>query len=380
MNKIFLWAPCLDKVGTYQALINSAISFKRYSKELFLVYIINVCGEWDHKKEFFKKRNIKVIDLSFSYFRFLPKIGFLGSRFSYLLIFLISVFPLIKLLIRQKPNYFIGYLITSLPIILINCLNLDLKFVLRISGFPRLGFIRKNLWKFFSKKIYKITCPSIDLKNQLIDLKFFDPKKIFFLPDPVINIEKFIDQIKEEKIGNLKTKKKFFIAVGRLTKQKNFIYLINEFSEFSNKNLEYDLLIFGEGEERRNLENQINRLNLNKRIFLMGFQENVYAYMKKAEALILSSLWEDPGFVIIEASLCNLFVISSNCKNGPSEFLDNGKGGILFENNKINDLKDSLEKFCLLDDKKKIILISKKNSRKYTLFSHFNYFKKILLN
>ena len=92
---------------------------------------------------------------------------------------------------------------------------------------------------------------------------------------------------------------------------------------------------------------------------------------------ISTSLWEDPGFVIIEASLCNLFVISSNCKNGPSEFLDNGKGGILFENNKINDLKDSLEKFCLLDDKKKIILISKKNSRKYTLFSHFNYFKKI---
>lgn len=380
MNKIFLWAPCLDKIGTYQALINSALSFKKYSKETFLVNIINVCGEWDHKKDFFKKKEIKVVDLSFSYFKFLPKIGFLGSRFSYSIIFLISFFPLIKLLIRQKPNYFVGYLITSLPLILINCFNFDSKFVLRISGFPKLGFIRKALWKFFSKKIYKITCPSEDLKCQLVNLKLFDSKKIFFLPDPIINIEKFIDKTKSGNNNIYNSKKEFFIAVGRLTKQKNFSYLINEFAKFSNGNQDYNLLIFGEGEERKNLENQINSLDLNKKVFLMGFEENVYSYMKQAKALILTSLWEDPGFVIIEASMCNLFVISSDCKNGPSEFLKNGKGGILFKNNKINELKNSLDKFCLLKDKKKMVLISKKNSKNYTLFSHFNFFKNILLS
>ena len=53
--------------------------------------------------------------------------------------------------------------------------------------------------------------------------------------------------------------------------------------------------------------------------------------MIKAEAFILSSLWEDPGFVLIEAAACNLFIISSDCKNGPREFLDNGKNGILYE-------------------------------------------------
>ena len=39
------------------------------------------------------------------------------------------------------------------------------------------------------------------------------------------------------------------------------------------------------------------------------------------------------GFVIVEAALSNLFIISSNCPNGPSEFLNYGKDGILFENN-----------------------------------------------
>ena len=55
--------------------------------------------------------------------------------------------------------------------------------------------------------------------------------------------------------------------------------------------------------------------------------------MKNAQAFILSSLWEDPGFVLIEAAMNNLFLISSDCKNGPSEILDNGNRGYLFKNN-----------------------------------------------
>jgi glycosyltransferase involved in cell wall biosynthesis len=87
-------------------------------------------------------------------------------------------------------------------------------------------------------------------------------------------------------------------------------------------NTNYDLLIFGEGEERNKLQLKINNLNLEKKVFLMGYSEPIYYYMKNAEALILSSLWEDPGFVLIEAAFCNLFIISSNCKNGPTEFLN----------------------------------------------------------
>ena len=61
---------------------------------------------------------------------------------------------------------------------------------------------------------------------------------------------------------------------------------------------------------------------------------NVFKYFKKGEVFVLSSLWEEVGFVMVEAALTNLFVISSNCPNGPKEFLSNGRYGILFENNK----------------------------------------------
>ena len=47
---------------------------------------------------------------------------------------------------------------------------------------------------------------------------------------------------------------------------------------------------------------------------------------------------EDPGFVMIRSALCNCFIISSNCKNGPKEFLLNGDAGLIFESNKNEEL------------------------------------------
>ena len=104
--------------------------------------------------------------------------------------------------------------------------------------------------------------------------------------------------------------------------------------------------------------------------------------MKKSEVFVLSSLWEEVGFVIVEAAISNLFVISSNCPNGPSEFLDNGNRGILFENNKANKLSESLEVYLKLN-KEKIFSMKvklKKESMKYTIFRHYLILKNLLIN
>ena len=66
---------------------------------------------------------------------------------------------------------------------------------------------------------------------------------------------------------------------------------------------------------------------------MLGHIENIYPYIKKSLAVISSSLWEDPGAVMVEASFCNKNVISSNCPNGPEEFFSNGNNGYLFKNN-----------------------------------------------
>ena len=94
MKDIYYWSPCLGKVGTYFSTINSAISIMKYSKEEVKVKIINVCGEWDNEKDLIKDNNIDLIDLNFSYFKYLPKNGFLGSRISNMIIFFLSILPL----------------------------------------------------------------------------------------------------------------------------------------------------------------------------------------------------------------------------------------------------------------------------------------------
>lgn len=379
---IYYWSPCLDKVGTYKSTIHSAIALAKYSKRKYKIKVINSCGEWNDKKDFFYKNNVDVINFGFNYYRFLPRMGYLGSRFSYILIFITSIIPLLRVLIKDKPDYLVIHLITSLPLFLNSFIKTKTKTILRISGFPKLNNFRKYFWKFSGNKVYKVTCPSLELKKQLLSYNLFDKNKVIFLADPIIRINEFNSKIskthKQKKIIN---QKKFFISVGRLTKQKNFEYLINEFSDFidKDKNKNFDLLIFGIGEDKQKLYEIIYKKNLQSNVKLMGYSNNIFEYMKEAESFILSSLWEDPGFVLIEAAMCNLFIISSNCKNGPTEILLNGKGGLLFESNQKGELKKKLDLFLNLDsEKNRMKLITKKNILKYTLFRHFKSFEQIL--
>ena len=342
---IYYWSPCLAKIATIKATINSAISLAKYSRT-YQVKIIDVCGEWSKYKNYLSSQNIELVNLSFNYYNILPKNGFLKSRISNLVIILISIIPLIFFMKNKKPDFFIIHLITSLPLILLNLINSKTKMILRISGFPKLNFFRKKLWLLSEKKIFKITCPTEDLKDDLLKKNIFREGKIVFLPDPVINIKEFINKTFEKKTLSIdENDKDFFIAVGRLTKQKNFIYLISEFKKFLNIYPNEKLYIFGDGELKKKISNQIKSNGMSDNIKLCGHTQNIYKYMLESKAFILSSLWEDPGFVMIESAMCNLFVISSNCKNGPKEFLLNGKAGLIFKSNVEDELFKKLDEF-----------------------------------
>ena len=181
-------------------------------------------------------------------------------------------------------------------------------------------------------QIKTVTCPTKDLKSQLIAMQIFDNDKIKFLPDAILSTNK----IKLERDNNIENidiinKKKLILSVGRLTKQKNFSYLIKEFKKFAEQNDNYCLYILGEGEERNNLENIIKKYELQKNVFLPGFKKNVFLYMKKSEVFILSSFGRKWDFQWWKQHFNNLYLLCSDCPNGPSEFLNYGKNGILFK-------------------------------------------------
>ena len=95
-------------------------------------------------------------------------------------------------------------MITSLPLLLLNFFKIKTKFILRISGYPKLNFLRKKLWLISQNKISKITCPTNQLKNDLVKNKIFKEEKIAILFDAIINIREFIE--KKIEIQNRKPK------------------------------------------------------------------------------------------------------------------------------------------------------------------------------
>ena len=140
------------------------------------------------------------------------------------------------------------------------------------------------------------------------------------------------------------------------------------------------LLIIGEGELKKKMQNQIKKLNLTNNIKILNYTENIYYFMKNSKCFILSSIWEEVGFVIVEASFCNSFIISSNCKNGPEEFLKNGEAGLIYNSNIEDKLFEKLVEYKNLN-KKRVYekkLLAKINCSKFTMFNHYLKLKHIL--
>lgn len=372
--KIFYWAPILSNIATLKAVVNSAESLMSYSDK-YNVTLINVAGEFNK----FKKENIKsnIYDLNKDLVnKDLPGVGYIKTRLSMMYIFFKSFFLLKKYLEKEKPDFIIIHLLTSLPLILYLLFNFETKCILRISGFPKMNFFRLALWRLCSNRIYKITCPTDLTNNYLKKYKFINPNRIVTLYDPIINVKK-ITELKKEFL-NLKNKK-FYFSAGRLTYQKNFNFLIDSFINLNQENDDkIPLLIAGDGEEKIRLEKKV-KAQKNNLVNLIGYKDNIYKFMKNSNAFILASNWEDPGFVLIEAAFCRTFIISSNCKNGPLEFI-NRDGGLLFENNNIEDFKDKIKKFINLSEteKKKFKLEALKKSKNFTIFRHFINLNKIL--
>lgn len=143
------------------------------------------------------------------------------------------------------------------------------------------------------------------------------------IPNPVIIPERI------ERLSDGRT----LTAVGRLTRQKRFDLLLDAFARIASDFSDWRLTIWGEGEERAALEAQRNRLGLAGRVSLPGLSETPGAWLKTADAFVLSSDFEGWGNVIAEAMAFGLPVLSTDCDFGPREMIKDGVSGLLVPHN-----------------------------------------------
>ena len=377
-KRVAYWSPHISPVATVKAVYNSAKSLKTFSKFKFDPEIIDAFGEWN-KSEY---KNSEVNFYQFNNTRLINKIssnGYFLSRLKYLMIFIFCFIPLVKYLKLKKPDFLIIHLITSLPLFLNLIFKFNTRVILRISGKPKLNILRFYFWKLALKKIYKITFPTVETYEYFKKLQITDNEKLYVLHDPIIDT-KHINLKKREINKDENEFNDYYICIGRLTKQKNFSFLIKCFKDICALKKNLKILILGEGEQRDKLKNLISKYNLQENIFLVGYKKNVFTYLKKAKGFILSSLWEDPGFVLVEAIYLNIPVISSDCPSGPKEIVGDDKG-ILFKSNLEKEFIDKFNYFENLDEKeiKKMKYKAKSFIKKFSIFRHYNILNKKIL-
>jgi len=118
------------------------------------------------------------------------------------------------------------------------------------------------------------------------------------------------------------------IACGRLVPQKGFEYLLDAIPLVRAKT-PVTLTILGEGPLRPKFEARVRELGLQDVVQMPGFVNNPFEHMAKADAFVLSSVFEGLGMVLVEAMACGTAVISTRCPFGPDEIVDDGKSGLL---------------------------------------------------
>jgi glycosyltransferase involved in cell wall biosynthesis len=122
------------------------------------------------------------------------------------------------------------------------------------------------------------------------------------------------------------------VAAGRLHRQKGFDVLIEAAREVVHEygHRKFVLAIFGTGENRSQLEQQIREANLKDEVWLVGFHINPLPIYRDSDLFVLSSRYEGMPNALVEAMLCGVPVLSTDCPSGPSEILQGGRlGGLV---------------------------------------------------
>ena len=260
-------------------------------------------------------KNIKIISLS--------KIN---NNILMLTLFPFYVWKLKKLTKKHNPHKIISFLeIANFINILMNK-DAIISFRTSLDLF-NVGIIGK-VYKFFIKLLYpkakKIIVNSKENKQNLSSYLNIPLHKIQTIHNPINHLQ--IKKLIGKQVKLPFTKKhthKIFITIGRLNKQKNTSALIHAFKKLSSN---YALLILGDGPEKKILQRLINKYNLQKQVFLLGLQKNVFQYLVSADYFIFSSNAEGFPNVLIEATACNIPIITSDFKTGAREIINPNLG------------------------------------------------------
>lgn len=179
-------------------------------------------------------------------------------------------------------------------------------------------------------------------------------RRIEYVPGVGVDLKKFNCEKKNNTIRdrkrkelNLQKQEKMLLSVGELNKNKNHVTVIKALSKFSGERYHY--YICGQGELQAYLTNVTRRFNLEDKVTLLGYRDDVYELYQAADIFMFPSKREGLSVALMEAMASGLPVICSKIR-GNTDLITDGKEGFLVK--KATDskkIKDKLEKLFIDD-------------------------------
>lgn len=142
------------------------------------------------------------------------------------------------------------------------------------------------------------------------------------------------------------SKQNRIISVARLYPQKNQKMMIEAFARIADEFPDWQLVIFGEGPLRAELESLVSSFKLDGRVLLPGRTEHVIEELRKSKIFCLSSDYEGMSNSMIEAICVGLPVVSTKV-SGTEELVTNGVDGFLVGVRKVDELTTVFRRLLL---------------------------------
>lgn len=150
--------------------------------------------------------------------------------------------------------------------------------------------------------------------------------------------------VPQEKYPIPTNREKRIVNIGRLHPQKNQKILIDAFARIADKYLDYRLDIYGDGELKSDLLEQIKNLHLEDRVFLCGTTKAIYDKIYNASLFVLSSDYEGIPNALLEAMALGLPCLSTDCRPGGARTLiADGENGYIVPRKDMKALSDKMD-------------------------------------
>ncbi len=183
------------------------------------------------------------------------------------------------------------------------------------------------LERFFYSKYSKIICISKGTHDSLS--KWVGPK----ISNNLITIMNGSRIFKRKSRSLIDNRLPELISIGSLTKQKNFFTTILAISKLRQKILKYTII--GEGKEKKKLKKIIKKNNLEHKVKLVSWTDDIRKYLYKSDIQLIPSIWEGFGLVAVEGMSSGIQVVASNV-DGLKEVLGSKNPAVRYVNQAIS--------------------------------------------